>query len=378
MKNALLKTVPYVMTLALAITLVSQSGFVLAANADAPAASAPANWQDVSSAFTKQIGAQEVDPSYLRRCIGLIVTPDGDIFMQTANKGVCVSRDQGATWAVVADNKIAGRCEHGFGFSIAYPYDGRMVFFCYDGNGTNSGGISLDDAKTWKPFSQLARGTEFGDVDWSTPDPQTIFAITHEPYFSILSNDAGKSWQRLDKSETGGGSEVHYCPGIIDGKTLVRGTKSTFAWGSGMPAPGTKQGGVIELSKDAGQTWTQVANYQVVGRRPVHYGRNVYWTTSDGVIVSSNGKDWTLIGPGAEGACYGPYFGASDQEFVVVSNTNFLKTEDGGKTWKPIAKLYVPPDIFHGNPWYEYFGWDAKHNILYASGLGAAVYQLKL
>ena len=374
MENTHRRRARFAVTVALAMVLAVPAGLIIAANADGTAPGYSEKWENVSAAFTKQIGADDLNPAFLDRCDGLVVTPTGDIVIQTAAKGICISKDEGATWSVVAGSGIAGACEHGFGFSVPYPFDGRMAFFCHDG----AGGMSLDGAKTWKPFSQLARGTELGDLDWSTPNPQTIFGLTHEPYYSVLSNDAGKSWQRLDKAETGGGPEVHYSLGVIDGKTLVRGTKSTFAWPSGTPAPNTQQGGTIELSQDAGQTWTRVANYQVVGRRPVHFGRNVYWTTSQGVIKSSNGKDWTITGPGAEGACYGPYFGSSEQEFVVITDTNFLKTEDGGKTWRPIAKLYMAPDIFRGNAWYEYFGWDSKHNILYASGLGASVYRLRL
>jgi hypothetical protein len=365
MKTSYRRTSGCAVTLALMLALLVQTGFVIAANADTPAATSSENWVNVSEAFTKQIGADDIQPPFLCRCQGLIVTPTGEIVMQTANKGICISKDQGATWSVVADNKIMGRCENGFGFSIPYPYDGRMAFLCYDGAGGMSGGMSLDGAQTWKPFAQVNRGVELADVDWNTPAPQTIFGLTHEPFFSVLSDDGGKSWRQLDKTETGGGVETHYCLGVIDGKTLMRGNPN---------APG----GIIELSIDAGLTWTQVAAYQVQGRRPVHYGRNVYWTTSQGVITSTNGKDWTLTGKGAEGANYGPYFGSSEQEFVVVTDGFFLKTEDGGKTWKPIAKFYMAPDIFHGSAGYCYFGWDPKDNILYASGLGASVYRLKL
>jgi hypothetical protein len=370
MKNTHRRIVSRAVTLTLVIALAVQTGFIIAANADETAVGSKENWEDVSSAFTKQIGLDDVDPNYpfLRRCEGLIVTPTGDIVMQTTNKGICVSRDQGATWSVVADNKIVGRCEDAFGFSLSYPYDGRMAFFCYDGDGKTSGGISLDDAKTWKPFSQIQRGVELGDVDWNTPDPQAMIGLTHEPFYSVLSHDGGKNWQRIDNAETGANSgpdDADYCLGLVDAKTLIRSNAQ-------------KQGGIIELSKDAGQTWAQVANYHVLGRRPVHYGNNVYWTTAKGVIVSRNGKDWTLTGPGAEGSYYGPYFGANEKEFVVVTDQNFLKTEDGGKSWKPVAKFYMPADIFHGNSQYCMFGWDAKHNILYSSGLGSAVYRLKL
>jgi len=336
------------------------------ANADEAAVFSNENWVNVSESFTKEIGAQDVDPSFLRRCIGLIVTPNGDIVMQTSTKGICVSRDQGATWSVVPDNKIKGRCESASCVSIDYPYTGRMAFFCYDGAGGMSGGMSLDGAKTWCPFSQLHRGVTVADVDWNSDDPQIIFGMTHEPFYTVLSDDGGETWQQLYKEETGSSADLNYCQGVVDGKTLTRYNPN-------------KQPGVIELSTDAGQTWTTVtSDYKVLGRRPVHYGRNLYWTTAQGVIKSTNGKDWTLTGLGAEGSFHGPYFGLSEQEFIVVTDSSFLKTEDGGKTWKPIAKFYKAPDITHDSTVYCYFGWDAKHNMLYASGLGCAVYQLKL
>ena len=359
------RTVRCAVTLALVMALAVQTGLVIAANADEPATSSEETWENVSEAFTKEIGADDITPAYLNRCQGMIVTPIGDIVIQTSTKGICVSRDQGATWSVVADNNLTGRCEHGFAFSIAYPYDGRMAFFSFDGGpwGT-SGGMSLDGAKTWKPFTKVQRGWEFGDVDWNARDPQTVYGVTHEPYYSLLSDDGGKSWRRLDKDETG--SNTKYSVGLIDAKTLTRYNPS-------------KDGGIIELSEDAGQTWTQVAaDYRVTGRSLVHYGRKAYWTTSQGVITSTDGKKWTLTGEGAERSSYGPYFGSSDQEFVVVTDKQFLKTEDGGKTWSPIAKVYKAPDIFKGMPAYSFFGWDSKHDILYASGLGASVYRLPL
>ena len=155
-----------------------------------------AKWANVSANFTKQIGADDMNPAYLCRCQGLIVTPTGHLVLQTAAKGICVSRDRGATWSVVEDNNIKGRCETGFGFSLAYPYDGRMALFCYDGGGRLSGGISLNGAGAGM-LSQIVRGVEFADVDWNAPDPQTIFGMTHEPFFTVLSVDRGKSWQKL-------------------------------------------------------------------------------------------------------------------------------------------------------------------------------------
>jgi hypothetical protein len=365
-KNTHRRTVQFAVTLAVVLALFGRTGIVIAANADAPAVVYPDKWENVSAAFTKQIGADDVAPAppYNCRCNGLIVTPTGDIVMQTFTKGVCISKDEGATWSVVADNGVKGVCENGFDCAIPYPYAGRMAFFCHDGAEGMSGGMSLDGGKSWSPFFQVNRGVQFADVDWNAREPLMIYGMTHEPYYSVLSVDGGQDWRRLDEHETGSGPEVNYCVGVVNEKTLVRFN----------PA----KGGIIELSNDAAKTWTQVAKYQVLGQRLVHYGKKMYWTTSQGVITSTNGKDWTLTGAGAEGAEFGPYFGSSDQEFVVVTDSYFLKTEDGGKTWWPIAKFYKAPDIFHGMAIYSFFGWDSRHNILYASGVATSVYRLKV
>lgn len=347
--------------LALVSALVLLLGSIQRAGAAEPAVPAK-GWENVSEAFTKQLGALKTDDTrFLNGCQGLIVTPTGDLVLLTASQGVCVSRDQGATWTVVEGNGISGRCEDSCGFSIAYPYDGRMALFAYDGKGGTSGGMSLDGARTWKPFAQYKRGMQTADVDWSARDGATIFGVTHEPFFTVVSADGGTSWRQLDPRERGG--EMTCLPGVIDAKTLTRYDLLT---------------GSMDLSEDAGLTWSPVAHYRVTGRRPVHYGRQLYWTTAKGVITSADGKDWTLTGRGAEGAQHGPYFGLSDQEFVVVTDKAFLKTTDGGKSWKPITGLFLAPEIFGSNAGYAYFGWDATHDVLYASGLGASVYRFRV
>ena len=361
------------------VCLLMVSAFLLLATVQRVALAAEtggpnANWVNVSEKFTKLIGVNDLTPAWLCRCQGLIVTPNGELVMQTATKGICVSKDQGATWSVVDDNNIAGRCETGFDFSLAYPYVGRMAFFCFDGDGCVSGGISLDGAKTWRAFTQIIRGVEYADIDWQVHDPHTIFGMTHDPFFTVLSDDGGSSWQRLysgkswqrlykDTTETGQRDEyARYRLGLIKGRTFTR--------------YDAQQGG-IELSTNAGRTWTLVTtDYKVTGCRPVHYGKKIYWVTTKGVIVTTNGKHWTLTGAGAEDASYGPYFGASEKAFVVVTSSAFLKTEDGGKTWHKLAAFFKAPDILWNAQVFCFFGWDAKHHLLYSSGIGASVWQL--
>lgn len=373
MKNTPLKISISMAFLAMFAGLVVPTGRVFAENsANPPTTSGDANWENVAEDFLKQVGANDVKTVYRRRSQGLIVTPTGDLFLLTGSQGVCVSKDQGATWSVVADNHIDGLCGYGSGFdssvSLPYPYDGRMAFFCFDGKGETSGGMSVDGGKTWKPFAKFKRGFEFGDVDWSDKDAKTLYGVTHEPYFSIYSNDGGTSWQRLDMSETGAAKEGYgrnYCVGVVSAKTFVRYNPQV-------------EGGILEVSEDAGQSWTKVPMaYHILNHQAVHYGKKLYWTAAEGVITSDDGKNWTLTGPGAEAAIFGPYFGASEQEFVVVSDKSFLKTTDGGKTWKPIAKVFKPTDVFaHLKP--TYYGWDSKNDILYLSGNGSSVFRLRL
>ena len=327
---------------------------------------AASDWVNISETFTRQIGVYDIAPDYTRRCLGMIVVPTGEVFIQTG-KGVCVSADQGTTWSIVEGNKVTGRCETGFGFSVAYPYDGRLAFFTIDG----TGGISLDGGKNWRPFARILRNLEFADVDWNVKDPQAYFGMLHEPYYTVLSFDGGRVWQQIYK-DTEAPREAQksvskYHLGIVNANTLVRSHPDK---------------GGIAMSKDSGATWTEVAAYKVLGRRPVHYGSRIYWTTTEGVISSSDGKQWQLTGKGPEKAIYGPYFGASDQEFMVVSDKGFFITHDGGKTWKNAAPVFFPPDgrskYISASGAFNYFGWDFRRNILYAASLGGSVYKLQL
>ena len=336
-----------------------------AAKATQPADTTP--WENISDEFFKKIETYDMPTTYLRRCVGMAVAPTGEIFVLASKPhGVCVSKDHGATWAVVPGNNVTGRCETGFGFSIAYPYDGRLAFFCIDG----TGGITLDGGATWRPFGKLLRMLEYADVDWSARNPQTIFGLLHEPFYTVLSTDGGAAWQQIykdteDPKNSKAALGKYY--GLLDAATLLRAQRE--------PAS-------IAMSTDAGKTWTEVAKYQVLGRRPVHYGKKVFWTTTEGVVVSDNGKDWTLTGQGPANAMFGPYFGNSEQEFMVVSDKAFFITRDGGKTWKDVAPAFVPPDAFRKGispiGAFNYFGWDAKNNIIYAASLGTSVYRLKL
>jgi photosystem II stability/assembly factor-like uncharacterized protein len=220
-----------------------------------------APWENVSDGFFKKIEVNDLTPNHLRRCLGMAVSPMGEIFVVAGKgQGVCVSKDDGATWAVSRGNNVTGRCETGFGFSMAYPYDGRLAFFCIDG----TGGLTLDGGATWRPFAKLLRMFEYADVDWSARDPRTILGLLHEPYYTALSTDGGRQWRQIyleTEDPKDGRTMLAKYYGVADGGTLLRAQRDAAG---------------IARSTDEGKTWTEVATYQVLGRRPVHYGKKVY------------------------------------------------------------------------------------------------------
>jgi len=349
------------------ILLIWIAALIRLATAAEPPAVETAPWENVSDEFFKQIGVYDLTALHQRRCVGMAVAPTGEIFiMASEGHGVCVSKDHGETWSVVPGSNVTGRCMTGFSFSMAYPYAGRLAFFCIDG----TGGLTLDGGAHWRPFGKLLRMLEYADVDWRTNDPQTIFGLLHEPYYTVLSTNGGQQWRQIyleteNPKDSKGALNLRY--GVLDATTLLR-------------AHGDRPG--IDVSTDAGQTWTGVAQFQVVGQRPVHYGKKVYWSTTEGVVVSGNGRDWTLTGRGPENAIYGPYFGNREQDFMMVAQKGFFITHDGGQTWQEAAPAFFAPDGFKKgatlNGAFSCFGWDATNNILYTAGRGGSVYRLKL
>lgn len=146
---------------------------------------------------------------------------------------------------------------------------------------------------------------------------------------------------------------------------------------------GNVEGPGISLSTDLGQTWTKVSDFSPLGHRPIHFGRKLLWAAREGVITTDNGRDWTLLGTKLEDATWGPYFGKSESEMMVVTPAGFFITKDAAKTWTHVAPYFAVPDGmakggYDKNTVGRYFAWDPEANVLYAGGLGGGAYRLKL
>lgn len=335
-----------------------------------------AEWVNISDELCRKLGAMEFygkdgKPwNWHRRTQGMAVDPTtGRVFLHIAahEAGTFVSGDHGDTWNKLGDNKNTGRGVSLFSFSQSYPFTGRMAFFTIDGEG----GMTLDDGRHWTRIAKHRRSFDFGDVDWSSPEPKTMFALNHEPFGRCVSTDAGTTWTQLDNYT--GSNEANqigrgFRLGVFDAQTLLS---------AHLDVDG------IELSTNLGKTWTKVADYRVIGHRPVHYGKRLNWATTEGIIVTDDGRNWTLVGASLPNASYGPCFGKSENEMMVVTPEGFFITNDAAKKWRKAAEYFVTPDNparqgYHINAAGQHFAWDSLNNLLYAATTGGGAFRLHL
>lgn len=304
---------------------------------------------------------------------GLCLNPQsGDVFLnyspwngKIALKALrlYVSKDHGDTWEALAGSPLSGRGDTGFWCNAPQPYDGRMLLWTIDG----ASAATTDGGTMWTTLGKQGRGFDFGDLDWSATPPQTLFALEHEPYYRVLSLDGGARWKRLDEAgdrESFARNRDWYPRlGVVNATTLLC-------------TDGVSDG--ILYSDDLAATWTRVADFRPLGAHPIHYGRRLYWTTSAGIIVSDNGREWALLGSPLPNATWGPYFGATEQDLLVVTDKGVHVSADGAKTWIWVAP--PPPRVWLGNPrtFGICFAWDFANRILYAAQASTGCYRLRL
>jgi photosystem II stability/assembly factor-like uncharacterized protein len=331
-------------------------GVVLALAAGATIAATADDWTNISDAFCKQIGAFD-GPSFNRRTSGIAVDPtSGRVFMLLCGRGLYASDDHGDTWARFKDNPVTGRCETGFAINMHYPFTGRMLVAVLEGKCA----MTVDGGDTWQTLADIGRNFDYIDADWSTPRPQVLFALRHEADWGhYLSTDGGTSWTMVEQG--GRTSKL----GVISATTLVKADSA---------APG------VFRSTDLGRTWQKVAEHRVYGCRPVHFGKRLYWAAEEGVIASDDGAEWRLHGSPLAGATWGPYFGRTEKELMVVTAEGFHVSTDGAATWKRVAPYFDMPDSgggrgFSKDATLRHFSWDAAGGFLYGSRLAASAYR---
>jgi len=304
-------------------------------------------WVSISDGVLAKLKEQNIKPSWPGKTTGVVVDrTSGDVFMIVTGLGVWRSSDRGATFERVDGGTVGGRCETGYSLH-ADPAGKRLACFMLDGRSA----MSLDGGKTWTPIKNVARGYDWGAVDWSQKDPKTVFARVHEyGDVGVISQDGGESWKQIGK----GFGPV----GVFSEKVFVASRGKEPKWTG------------IFRSIDGGESWQKVSDATPTGVMTVFKGIG-YWLTDQGLLKSKDeGHTWERVGAPA-GAAWGPYFGRDENHFAVVNRKGFHETTDGGTTWRLIAPY--PPSVrgeFNTRGWFLNFAWDPIGKVCYVARMG--------
>jgi photosystem II stability/assembly factor-like uncharacterized protein len=283
--------------------------------------------------------------------------------------GVWKSTDGGLTWRPMTD-KVKDMSPSIGAIAVA-PSDPNVIYAgtgeaCIRGDIVGGNGVykSIDAGKTWT-FIGLRDTHSIGRiiVNPKNPDIAFVAALGHpfgpNPERGIFrTTDGGKTWSKvLYKDENTGGIDLAFDPGnastIFAGLWQAR--RSPWEMSSGGPGSG------LYRSTDGGATWKRLSGHGLpegtTGRIgvAVAYSGNRVWALVEndkgGLFRSDDGGDtWTLVNSDRQyrqRAFYYTHVFADPRSVdgVYVLNTGMYRSNDGGKTFKPIR---VPHGDNHG------------------------------
>lgn len=231
-------------------------------------------WTDISSSLLARLTHSGAKPAWPGGCSGVVVDRlNGEVTIKVVGCGLWRSADTGKTWQRVDHDTISGRDETGWATSVDQNAPTRMASFSLDG----SAGWTIDGLN-WKPFTSLGRNWDFGSVDWAAPIPKTIIAAKHEtnpPGEVYVTTDGGITWNQLRIYLSENRDRISMV-GALDETTLIyskgegiyRSTDTGATWTKVSPANpqtripvlfqgthylGTATG--LLISKDKGASW---------------------------------------------------------------------------------------------------------------------------
>ncbi|HWP59152.1 MAG TPA: sialidase family protein [Candidatus Acidoferrales bacterium] len=219
--------------------------------------------------------------------------------------------------------------------------------------GTRKGAFILTSdgkRKRWDVSGPHFAGWEIYHLKGSPVDPNRVYASQSSGWFGQIiqrSDDGGKTWEVPGGEKIPGPSDP---PGgasnrfVYDTSSETGKPLTTHQWYDGTPRPWEfKRVWHLEPSPDDPDTvYAGVEDAALF--RSTDGGKS--WSELSGLRGHGTGKDWQ---PGAGGMCLHTIIidpANPKRIFVAISAAGAFRTDDGGKTWKPINRglhsLYIP------------------------------------
>jgi photosystem II stability/assembly factor-like uncharacterized protein len=190
--------------------------------------------------------------------------------------------------------------------------------------GTRKGAFILRSdglRKNWDVSGPFFGGWEMYHLKGSPVDPDRIYASQATSWFGQLiqrSNDGGETWEPV-------GNQFNY-----------DGVPGTHQWYDGTPHPWEFER-VWHLEPSLTDPDTVLAGVEDAALFQTTDG-GVSWSELSGLRNQDSGSSWQ---PGAGGMCLHSIIVSPkdpDRIFVAISSAGAFRTDDGGKSWRPINK----------------------------------------
>jgi hypothetical protein len=320
-------------------------------------AQAADTWTDISGPLLERLTNSGAKLAWPGGCSGVVVNrTNGDVTIKVVGLGLWRSSDAGKNWQRIDGDAVSGRDETGWATSVDQNAPGRMASFSLDG----SAGWTTD-GKNWKRFTSLGRNWDFGSVDWAAPIPKTIIGAKHEttpPGEVYLTQDGGLTWKQLS-IHLAGKSDRLSMAGVLDstifiysnGDGIHRSTDAGVTWTKVSAVnPQTRIPVLFEsvhylgstngllVSKDKGANWFAQGTAVNIWQGPF-FGRDrkeMLVVGKDGAFVTKDaGETWKQVAS------------LKPKERGFVFNPNWF----GCYAWDPVNNILYASAM--GNPVYK-------------------------
>ena len=283
-------------------------------------------------------------------------------YMGATGGGVWKTDDYGMTWNNVSDGYFS---TPSIGAISVYQKDPNIIYVGTGSDGLRSNVItgkgmykSTDAGKTWE-FIGLKETGQIGAVEIHPDNPNVVYVAAIGKAFGkneergvFKTVDGGKSWQKvLYHSDSVGFSDLELAPD--DPNTIYAG-----AWRAERKPwtiiSGSSEGGVYK-STDGGVNWTKLTNglptrligkidFAVSAAKPERVYANIEASDDQGGLYRSDnrGESWEFVSDNSNLTNRPFYYtniyaNPKNADVVFNSALRFLKSTDGGKTWRSVS-----------------------------------------